>query len=128
MKTLKISSILLLITMLPACSLNQLSDASHISTNEAYPATNAEKITILFEAPSQAYTVIGIVDSNGLGFTKDKSKDRAIIALKEEAASMGAQAIIITSSNTGTARSADGDPAGKESTFSGKAIRMNAVD
>ncbi|MCJ8293577.1 MAG: hypothetical protein MJK15_04145 [Colwellia sp.] len=111
--------------MLTACS---LSDASHTTSGKVYAATQVADITILLDTPEQEFIVIALVDSNGVGFTKNKSKDRAMTALKKEAASIGAHAIILTSSNTGIAQGFDGEPAGQESILSGKAIRLIPSD
>lgn len=111
--------------LVSSCSIGQLSEASHLTTDKEYSATNASDITIFLSPPEQKFIIIGLVDSNGLGFSQDASKDRAMIALKAEAAKIGSQAIIITSSKTEVASGFDGEPAGKRSFLSGKAIRFD---
>lgn len=111
-----------LVALLSSCA-GQLSNASHVSTSTQYPATQASEIAILFEAPEQAYTVIGMVESHGAAIFEDKRKERSMSALKNEAATMGANAVIITSSKTVAVSGFDGDPAGEENVLAGKAIR-----
>lgn len=113
--------LLLFFLVLSGCS--QLSDSSHMSVSENYSPTNASDIIILFEAPAEAYTVIGLVESGGLALTDAKKKERSMLAIKKEAASIGANAVIITSSSMKTVRNFDGESAGEENILAGKAIR-----
>ena len=46
-----------------------------------------------------------------------------MLALKEEAASIGANAVIITSTSMADLTGFDGEPAGEENILKGKAIR-----
>ncbi|NRB43105.1 MAG: hypothetical protein HRU20_32335 [Pseudomonadales bacterium] len=121
MKKIKLSSILL-ISVLSGC-VGQLSDSSHVSISEEYPPTNISEISILLEAPAEEFIVIGLVESHGIGLTETKEKERSMQALKEEAASIGANAVIITSSSMETLRGFEGEPAGEENVLKGKAIR-----
>jgi len=119
----KIASVLL-VSLLAGCS-SLLSDSSHISTGGEFEATMVSQVKIYFEPPKQAYTVIGLVESHGTGLTEAKEKERALQALKVEAASIGAHGVIITSSNMKKLSGFDGDPAGEENIINGKAIRFN---
>lgn len=115
---------MILVSLLAGCS-NLLSDSSHIVTAGEYEATMASEIKIYFEPPKQEYTVIGLVESHGTGLTEAKEKERALQALKAEAASIGAHGVIITSSSMKKLSGFDGDPAGEENIINGKAIRFN---
>lgn len=121
MKNIQLCS-LILVLLLPACA-SQLSDSSHLSVSADYQPTNASDISILLEAPAEAYVVIGLVESSGLALTDAKKKERAMLAIKEEAASIGANAIIITSSSMEIVSGFDGEPAGEENRLKGQAIR-----
>lgn len=110
----------LLMLVLSGCS---LSDSSHLSVSKDYPPTNSTDITILLEDPTEAYTVIGLVESSGFALTDAKKKERSMLAIKGEAASIGANAVIITSSSMKTVRNIDGESGGEENILTGKAIR-----
>ena len=113
---------LLLSSFIVSCS-GVLSDASHITSGDSYPATNAERVSILFEEPDKDFIIIGLVESHGMGIMEANQKERSINALKEEAASIGADAVIVTSSKKETVRGIDDQPAGEETILSGKAIK-----
>jgi hypothetical protein len=119
----KIAS-MILVSLLAGCS-NLLSDSSHIATAGEFEATMASEVKIYFEPPKKEYTVIGLVESHGKGLTEAKEKERALQALKEEAASIGAHGVIITASNMHKLSGFDGEPAGEENIINGKAIRFN---
>ncbi|KGJ93684.1 hypothetical protein [Colwellia psychrerythraea] len=119
----KIASVFL-VSFLAGCS-SLLSDSSHISTGDSFEATKVSEIKIYFELPKQAYTVIGLVESHGTGLTQAKEKERALQALKVEAASIGAHGVIITNSSMKKLSGFDGEPAGEENIINGKAIRFN---
>lgn len=124
MKKIKLYLLVLALSgfsQLSGCS--QLSDSSHLSVSDDYPPTNSSDISILLEAPAEAYIVIGLVESSGLALTDAKKKERSMLAIKKEAASIGANAVIITSSSMQKIRNFDGDPAGEENILKGKAIR-----
>lgn len=114
---------LFLTATLVGCA-SQLSDSTHISSGKSYPATQAEHVAILFEAPDKAFIVIGLVESHGMGLTKTKEQERSMMALKKEAASIGADAVIITSSKNETVIGLNGDPAGEENILAAKAIKF----
>lgn len=113
---------LIFIFALSGCA-SQLSGSSHVSISEGYPPTGISDITILLEAPTEEYIVIALVESHGLALTDAKKKERAMLAIKEEAASIGANAVILTSSSMKTVRNFEGDSAGEENILNGKAIR-----
>jgi hypothetical protein len=122
MKIIKLISIIL-IPALFACA-GQLSNSSHVSTSKEYPPTNVSDILILFDTPTEDFTVIGLVESHGIGLSESKEKERSMQALKTEAASIGANAVIITSSSMEGLSGFEGEPAGEENILNGKAIRF----
>jgi len=119
----KIASVLL-ISLLAGCS-SLLSDSSHITTGDKFEATLVSEVKVYFESPKQEFTVIGLVESHATGLTEAKEKERALQALKVEAASIGAQGVIITSSSMQKLSGFNGEPAGEENVINGKAIRFN---
>lgn len=120
---IKITSVFL-VSLLAGCS-SLLSDSSHIATGSEFEATIVSQVKIYFEPPKQEYIVIGLVESHGKGLTAAKEKERALQALKVEAASIGAHGVIITSSSMQKLSGFDGEPAGEENVINGKAIRFN---
>jgi hypothetical protein len=120
---IKLSSLIVVLALVLSACVSQLSDSSHVSIPENYPRTSISEISILLEAPTEEYIVIGLVESHGIGLTDAKKEERSMLAIKEEAASIGANAIIITSSGMQTLRGFEGEPAGEENILKGKAIR-----
>lgn len=118
-----IPSLLLSIPLLlTGCALT--SNSSSVTSGKTYSATSAADISVLFEEPAGAFEVIGVVEGRGSGLTKEKQKSRAIEAMKKEAASIGATAVVITSTHTAELQSLDEDLSGGEETvISGKALR-----
>ena len=95
----KILYLLLAVTLLSGCSIIETSGATHILNGQAYPATDVQSIQILLEPPSQDYIVVGLVESRGMGITTEsKDLELSMLALKNEAAKIGANAVIIQSS------------------------------
>lgn len=121
MKIFKIA-LLPFASALAACA-GQLSDSSHVSSGESYPATDAENIIFLLQEPDREFIVIGLVESHGMGLTESKQKERSMNALKKEAASIGAEAVIVTFSKQEALSGFDGEPSGEETILSGKAIK-----
>ena len=58
-----------------------------------------------------------------MGVFETNHKERSIKALKKEAASIGADVVIVTSSKKETVRGINDKPAGEETILSGKAIK-----
>jgi uncharacterized protein YbjQ (UPF0145 family) len=57
-------------------------------------------VSIYIEKPNFEYTVVGTVEARGMGFTNEaRDQELAIQALKKEAASIGADGVIISDSN-----------------------------
>ncbi len=59
-----------------------------------YPAVSPGAVQVLYQEPARPYEVIALVDQQGSGF--DFSADSTIAGLKEQAAKVGADAVIIT--------------------------------
>ena len=123
----KIMSIILIFTtIITGCSILETSEATHITSGKAYPPTNPNEVTILLEKPDKEYFTIGIVESRGMGLTnEDRDLKLSIKALKAEAASIGANAVIIQSSQQQIA-SVSSSGTSTERRIKGIAIRYTA--
>jgi hypothetical protein len=93
-------AVLLLANALVACAAFETSEATHILSGEAYPPVSEDAVVIYIQKPTFDYLVVGLVEARGMGFT-DEARDQelAIEALKSEAASIGANGVIIGESN-----------------------------
>lgn len=76
-------------------------DASHIVTGTTHPASSPEQIKLYGEAPKTPYEVIGIVSvtANNDWVAGQELLDDALKALKDEAAKLGANALLIDGIN-----------------------------
>lgn len=76
-------------------------DASHIVTGTTHPATSPTQIKLYGEAPKMPYEVIGIVNvtANNDWVAGQELLDDALTALKDEAAKLGANALLIDGIN-----------------------------
>ena len=85
---------------LNACAVLETSEATHILNGEAYPPTPIESVVVYIQKPDFAYTVVGLVEARGMGIT-DETRDQelAMVALRREAASIGADGVIVTDSD-----------------------------
>lgn len=96
----KIAALLICVGMLTACAALETSEATHILNGSSYPPSDAADVTIYIAKPNFEYTVVGIVEARGMGFTNEaRDQELAIQALKREAASIGADGVIISDSN-----------------------------
>jgi hypothetical protein len=99
---LKNSAILLICAgTLSACAALDTSEATHILNGPSYPPSDAASVSIYIAKPNFEYTVVGIVEARGMAFlTGGEARDQelAIQALKKEAASIGADGVIISDS------------------------------
>jgi uncharacterized protein YbjQ (UPF0145 family) len=69
----------------------------------AQPPTDPNSITLLIEPPQRKHTIIALVEGVAATddyFTKARTEAAAIAALKEEAARIGANAIVLTGKGT----------------------------
>lgn len=112
--------LIILITLLSACSA-RTSD-SYALSEEEYSSTNADDITVFFDDPDRKYIVIGLIKSRGVDAAADN--EESIQALKEEAAGIGANAVIIMPFQTSITTGQNEDAAVEDRVLSGKAIRF----
>ncbi|PYV80895.1 MAG: hypothetical protein DMG05_30890 [Acidobacteria bacterium] len=64
--------------------------------SKAYPPVPVDQIQVLFSPPSKPYEEIAIVNSHGRGYGSfDRNQRKALERLKEEAAAVGADAILL---------------------------------
>ena len=86
-----ISGSLLAVFLLHACA-----SGSYIVTGEVREPTDMELVKLYVESPDE-YEVIGIVKaSSDAGWTEQGSQDYAVKELKKQAAKLGANGIILT--------------------------------
>jgi len=86
--------------LVTACAAFETSEATHILSGPSFPPTDATSVSIYIEKPNFAYTVVGIVEARGIGLTNEaRDQELALQALKKEAASIGADGVIISDSN-----------------------------
>lgn len=89
--SIKYLSVLALPVLLFGCS-----SGSHVVTGQQMPELEVEQVTIYEEAPAFDYKVIGTVSaSSDNGFTEDSRKEKATQELKEQAAKIGANGVIL---------------------------------
>ncbi|WP_067341462.1 hypothetical protein [Marinomonas spartinae] len=71
---------------------------SYQLTGEKRPAIKADQVTVFQKPPGFDYEVLGTVQSSSEnGFSVDSRKEKAISELKDQAAKIGANGVIITS-------------------------------
>jgi len=86
-----IASLTLLMTLLGCAS------GSHIITGKVRPAINKKEVKLYLEPPKK-YEIIGIVEaSSEVEFSSQAAQDRAIAELKLQAAKIGANGVLISS-------------------------------
>jgi hypothetical protein len=93
----KIALFALVATSVTACSTSGTSVL--IGEGGPYAATDPSKITLLIEPPQRKHTIIALVEGVAATddyLTKAKTEAAAIAAMKEEAARIGANAIVLT--------------------------------
>ncbi|QTD87938.1 MULTISPECIES: hypothetical protein [Xanthomonas] len=138
--------IALIATAIAGCSTS--GTAVRIGEN-TYPPVTPDHVVLLVAAPSKPHEVIALVEGVAATddyFTKERTEAAAIKAMKEKAASLGADAIVLTSKgsapygqiSTGTAYGSSTQTAGnitglatvtstsmgwEKITFSGTAVR-----
>lgn len=90
----------ILVGTLAACAVLETSEATHILNGPPYPPSDAASVAIYITKPDFEYIVVGIVEARGMGFTNEtRDQELAIEALKQEAANIGADGVIISDSN-----------------------------
>ena len=91
MNSIKYLSVLALPVFLFGCS-----SGSHVVTGQQMPELEVEQVTIFEQAPMFDYKVVGTVKaSSDNGFTEDSRKEKATKELKEQAAKIGANGVIL---------------------------------
>ena len=101
MKCLSGSSLLTVLAFLVGCT-----TGSATVTGAALPAIDPATVKIYLEAPSD-YRVVGIVEaSSEVEFSSQSARDRTVQELKEQAAKIGANGVLVT--DTGQAFTDDG--------------------
>ncbi len=86
-------------------------NGSSIVTGTTRTATDSNLVKIYLEPPSD-YEVIGVVDASGNGWTAQESQDLAIAELKEQAAKLGANGVLLGMSSEKTSTTIGGYNAG----------------
>lgn len=115
--------ILVVFFSLTACSVLETSEATHILSGQTYSATSPENVSIYIQKPDFEYVVIGIIEARGMGFSNEaRDQELAIQALKREAATIGANGVIISESTQQIA-SVSKDGTSTERRIKGLAIR-----
>lgn len=88
---------LLLVT---GCAELETSEGSHILNGPSYSAISPSQVSVFIQKPTFSYTVVGIVEASGMGFfTEKRDMQLAVAALKREAASIGANGVVIVQSS-----------------------------
>jgi hypothetical protein len=91
MSAIKYLSVLALPVLLFGCS-----SGSHVVTGQQMPELEVEQVAIFEQAPAFDYKVVGTVKaSSDNGFTEDSRKEKATQELKEQAAKIGANGVIL---------------------------------
>lgn len=91
MKYLKCLSVLALPALLFGCA-----SGSHVVTGQQMPELEVDQVTVFDQAPTFAYEVVGTVyASSDNGFTEASRKEKATLELKEQAAKIGANGVIL---------------------------------
>ncbi|NVK75128.1 MAG: hypothetical protein HWE24_16785 [Oceanospirillaceae bacterium] len=91
MNTIKYLFVLALPVLLFGCA-----SGSHVVTGQQMPELDPDQVTVFEKAPEFDYKVIGIVRaSSDNGFTEDSRREKATQELKEQAAEIGANGVIL---------------------------------
>ncbi len=100
-----VALVFLTLSGLLGCALFETSEATHMLNGKAYPSLSPDSVVVYIEKPAFEYVTVGIIDARGIGFTNEaRDQELAIAALKREAASIGANGVIITESRQQIAR------------------------
>jgi uncharacterized protein YbjQ (UPF0145 family) len=91
MNAIKYLSVLVLPVLLFGCA-----SGSHVVTGQQMPELEVDQVTVFEQAPAFAYEVVGTVyASSDNGFTEDSRKEKATLELREQAAKIGANGVIL---------------------------------
>jgi hypothetical protein len=125
MKRIRFSVLAALLLALSSCA-----TSSHIVTGKVRPAIRPDQVQVYSSAPPDGEE-IAILTVESSGWTTQGEKDMAIAKLKQEAASLGANGILITGMGTessgvvGNVNPQTGDAVLTQSTYT--AIRASAI-
>ncbi|MBM6550043.1 hypothetical protein [Marinomonas ostreistagni] len=85
-----------LIAVLTALALTGCASGSHVLTGQQRPAIDATQVAVYSQPPQQNYEVVARVEaSSSRGVTQQGRMDSALNTLKEEAAELGANGVIV---------------------------------
>ena len=99
----KSTSALLLASVIGISACSTSGTSILIGEGGAQPATEPSSITLLVEPPQRRHAIIALVEGVAATddyFTKARTEAAAIAAMKEEAARIGANAIVLTGKGT----------------------------
>jgi hypothetical protein len=88
----RLSLVAALVVLLPACS-----TSSHVMIGQARPAISPESVRIYMQPPPQ-YEEVAVLDATSQGsfaITGQQNMDKAIARLKEQAAKLGANGVLL---------------------------------
>lgn len=88
----RLSLVALLVLLLPGCS-----TSSHVMLGQTRPAISPESVRIYMQPPPQ-YEEVAVLDATSQGsfaITGQQNMDKAIARLKEEAAKLGANGVLL---------------------------------
>ena len=83
----------------------ETSEATHslIAIGKYFPEISESEVKIFLSLPEFEIVAMGMIEARGMGFTDEqRDKELAMIALKREAAKIGANGVVITSSSQET--------------------------
>lgn len=93
---MKSTSIVNMVAVLAIAALAGCAEGTSVITGQARSAISPELVQLYSEAPQMPYEVIALVNaSSGNGWTNQQSVDYAIEELKNQAAAVGANGVIL---------------------------------
>ena len=105
---IKFFKVLVLSVIITGCSSMEgleISEATHslIAIGKYSPEISESEVKIFLSLPEFEIVAMGMIEARGMGFTDEqRDKELAMIALKREAAKIGANGVVITSSSQET--------------------------
>jgi hypothetical protein len=94
-----VAAVVLTLGALVGCAVLETSEATHMLNGKAYPPLSPDAVVIYLEKPNFEYITVGLIDARGIGLTNEaRDQELAVAALKREAASIGANGVVITES------------------------------
>lgn len=100
MKLVFTAAVLTSLAIVAACS---TAEGTSVVTGQARPAISPDEVQLYSSAPKKPFESIAIVKANSAsGWSDQQSMDYAVAELKEQAASVGANGVVINSSGSQT--------------------------